>query len=288
VLAGSNETNGTFDIDNGTVVVEGTFFAGGFFFDPVFNVNAGGTLAGSGSVRGSVAVTDGGTIAPGASAGTLATKDLTLDAGAVHDYELAAPGTVGSGVNDRIDSDGNVVLDGTLNISDVGGFGPGTYRLIDYTGSLIDDGLEIGSAPAGLSYTVDTSTAGQVDLVVSGSNAGILVLPERIGFGEVESGTSSAPAPVLVTSDGIDPLMVGSVQLAGSGATAFGVSEDLCTGQTLPAGADCDIAVTFSATGIGLRLAWLEIPSNAANLPARVPLIGYAVTADNLFTNSFE
>lgn len=65
---------------------------------------------------------------------------------------------------------GNLTLDGTLDVEDIGGFGPGVYRLFDYGGTLTDNGLDIGSAPEGYgsdNLAVQTSVAHQVNLVAS-------------------------------------------------------------------------------------------------------------------------
>ncbi|MEI9898260.1 MAG: hypothetical protein WDN28_31485 [Chthoniobacter sp.] len=81
---------------------------------------------------------------------------------------MAAPNVVG-GVNDLTEVTGTLTLGGgTLNITGLPGFGIGTYRLIDYTGSLLGSTLHIGMAPLGYLYTVDTSILGQVNLDVAG------------------------------------------------------------------------------------------------------------------------
>ena len=67
---------------------------------------------------------------------------------------------------------GNLTLDGRLNVTDAGGFGAGVYRLFDYGGSLAGGGLAIGSLPSGQSGTVQTAVAGQINLVVSGTDPG--------------------------------------------------------------------------------------------------------------------
>jgi hypothetical protein len=54
-----------------------------------------------------------------------------------------------------------------LNIEGLAGFGVGVYRLFDYTGSLTDNGLDLGSLPSGFLYAIDTSTSSQVNLNVS-------------------------------------------------------------------------------------------------------------------------
>lgn len=55
------------------------------------------------------------------------------------------------------------------NASSAGGFGAGLYRLVNYDGSLTDNGLEIGHAPNGFgssNLTAQTATANQVNLLV--------------------------------------------------------------------------------------------------------------------------
>jgi len=152
---------GTTNVTGGTLKVNDTL--GG-----TVNVT-GGTLGGSGTLSGNVAVT-GGAIAPGNSPGTLTIGgDLALAAGSSLDFQLGSPsGTAGTD-SDLIDVGGNLTLDGTLNVADAGGFGAGLYRLINYGGTLTDNGLDIGAAPAGYNstnLTVQTATAGQVNLLV--------------------------------------------------------------------------------------------------------------------------
>jgi fibronectin-binding autotransporter adhesin len=65
VLAGSSGYGGATDVNAGTLRVAGTLSC------PLVNLNAGGTLAGSGTVSALVSVNAGGTIAPGNSIGQL-------------------------------------------------------------------------------------------------------------------------------------------------------------------------------------------------------------------------
>ena len=62
---------------------------------------------------------------------------------------------------------GNLALGGTNNISGGGGFTNGTYTLMTCTGTLSGSPPALGTVPAGYNYAFDTSTAGQVKLVVS-------------------------------------------------------------------------------------------------------------------------
>jgi fibronectin-binding autotransporter adhesin len=76
------------------------------------------------------------------------------------------PGIINAAVNDLTKVNGDLLLDGTLNVTPLAGFGVGVYRLFDYTGTLIDNGLDVGSLPAGLAGFIDLSTPNQVNLDV--------------------------------------------------------------------------------------------------------------------------
>jgi hypothetical protein len=66
---------------------------------------------------------------------------------------------------------GGLTLNSTLNISDGGGFGAGTYTLFSYnTGFGLSGTPVLGTKPAGYNYSLDTSTAGQVNLIVTSTN----------------------------------------------------------------------------------------------------------------------
>ena len=176
----------------------------------------GGRLSG-GEIGGTVIAT-GGTIAPGHSPGIMTIGgDLLLNASSVLEFELGSPtGTAGVD-SDLIEVAGNLTLDGTLNIIDVGGFGEGLYRLIDYGGTLTDNGLDIGSVPAGYdasNLTVQTSVLNQVNLLVGPSAVSPEPETPTLGFmwdgsnttanGAVDGGTGTwtATATNWTTADG--------------------------------------------------------------------------------------
>lgn len=114
------------------------------------------------SATAAVTVTNGGIVSM--QGGQLVTPKLSLFPTAVLDFGLTTPGA-----NNpiKITGTGGLILDGTVNVNDLGGFTTGTYLLMTYTGILTDNGLNVGVLPAGFSATVDNSTAGQVDLDVT-------------------------------------------------------------------------------------------------------------------------
>ena len=155
ILSGNN-TLGPVSISAGSLLFNGASTS------VAVTVN-GGTLGGTGSVSGAVTVNNGGHLAPGASVESLQVGALTLNAGSVLDFELAAPG-----VSDLTDVLGLLTLNGgSLNLTDAGGLASGTYTLIDYgtlTGNVASLGTPTG--PGGYDFSlVDTGSA--INLVVA-------------------------------------------------------------------------------------------------------------------------
>jgi fibronectin-binding autotransporter adhesin len=135
-----------------------------------FTLGASQTLMGSGTVVGAMAIN--GTVAPGAgSAGTLSTGDFTLASTAALSFKLQSGDvTIGNNINDLISVGGNLTLDGTLDITELGGSlaDGSTYRLFNYTGTLTDNTVDLSSAFLALhpGSTIDTSVSGEIDLQV--------------------------------------------------------------------------------------------------------------------------
>ncbi len=130
-------------------------------------VNSGGRLSGTGTIIGDVVVNAGGHLAPGYSGTTLTTGNLFLDNAAELDFEFGEANAPGSGLNDVVNVNGNLTLDGILNISSSAGgdFGAGLYRLFNYTGTLINGGVVFGNVADPTELYVQTSVANQVNLI---------------------------------------------------------------------------------------------------------------------------
>ncbi|HGM5808661.1 TPA: autotransporter domain-containing protein [Serratia marcescens] len=135
-----------------------------------------------GTVGGSVTASGDGTVAVAGNG--IIKGDLTFNRGGVLEGEQGQTLHVGGALKLDRDSQvnvglssapsptlfkvaGDLTLDGTLNVSDQGGFGAGIYRLFDYGGRLFDNGLTIGRTPTGVTadnLAIQTAIYGQVNL----------------------------------------------------------------------------------------------------------------------------
>ncbi|NKD25471.1 autotransporter outer membrane beta-barrel domain-containing protein [Citrobacter freundii] len=166
-LTGDNTYTGTTDVNEGVLLVNGNQSAA----TGQVTVKSGATLGGNGIIGGSVDVLDDAHITAGAainSVGKLTTGSLTLSDNAQLDYQFGQAYTPGGAFNDLIDVNGDLTLDGKLNIetSPGGSFDVGVYRVINYTGTLTNNVMDIANAPeAADSLYVQTSVKNQVNLV---------------------------------------------------------------------------------------------------------------------------
>lgn len=174
-LDGSNQIANTSTV---TVNAFGSFVMGSNRSETVAAVNLNqGTLSAHGSLTAQV-TSVGGTINPGAGATSGDTLNITgnlaVDGNSTFEYLLSGTDqSVGAGVNDFINIVGNLTLDGTLNISELDSFSTATtgdsWRLFDYSGTLVDNGLALGTTPtlgSGLNFEIDTLTPNQINLVI--------------------------------------------------------------------------------------------------------------------------
>ncbi|MBZ9822831.1 autotransporter-associated beta strand repeat-containing protein [Mesorhizobium sp. CA4] len=163
ILTAANSYGGQTNVNSGTLLVNGNQ-AGA---TGLTAVAGGATLGGTGIIGGDVTMADGSTLSPGGSgnsAGALTINgNLTLSGGTSLAYNFGQANAPGGALNDVVNVGGNLTLDGTLNITATAGgsFGPGVYRVFNYNGSLIDNGLALTSPD----YSVQTSIANQVNLI---------------------------------------------------------------------------------------------------------------------------
>jgi fibronectin-binding autotransporter adhesin len=180
VVSGSNTYLGNTVVSVGALLVNGNQSSA----SGAVSVASGATLGGSGTIGGAVSILAGGIVTPGNSPGTLTVNNtLTLAGASILNFELnAADTTVGGGINDLITGVTDLTLDGILNLSGAGDWTTvadnTSWRLFNYTGTLSGGGLTLGSTPTladGRSFQIDTSTTGQVNVVVVPEPSAVLL-----------------------------------------------------------------------------------------------------------------
>lgn len=144
---GASLSVGTFDV-NGTV-------NGG----PTLTVT--GTLTGNGTLNSAVTVAAGATLNPLAGAPGLRTGALTMNN--TTQYKVTVGATA-----PHVTVNGGLVLDGILTVTAGAGLAAGTFALMNATGAVTDNHLQIPSATVPAGFNIGTAVAGQqVNLIVS-------------------------------------------------------------------------------------------------------------------------
>ncbi len=168
-LTGANTYSGATLVNGGTLKVNGSKSGAG-----AVSVNAGGTLAGTGSVAGTTTVNGGGRIAPGdGGVGTLAVAELTLQDGGALVVEFRA-----GSANDMIDA------------------GPGAVNIAAGGVYLVAEGTDTPWAPATLPVTVNLIRYGSL----VGSPEGLFVLNPVAGLNYI-FGTSGNWITLTIETD---------------------------------------------------------------------------------------
>lgn len=137
-------------------------------------------------------------------------------------------------------------------------FAPATVAA--YAGS-----VAIASTAAGSPHSVGLTGSG----VAPTPTAPVATLsPVAVDFGMLSLNTSSTTRTVKLTNSGNAPLSVAGWGLSGANPGDFSQSSTCPPGSTLNPGATCDVAVRFTPTATGARLATVTLASNAAGSPA--------------------
>jgi hypothetical protein len=241
--------------------------------------NAQATLAQTNMLAGNRGVTLG--------AGTLTiSNNLALSASDVYSYVL------GGGASSVVVK-GSLALGGTNNIIAGSGFTNGTYTLMTYTGTLSGTTPVLGSVPPDFNYAFDTTTAGQVNLVITlptppapanlmaqGTNLSVglqwFASPGASGYNLMRSTTNGGPYGVI-TSPGTTNYSDSSVNpgttyyYVVSATNSFGASPNSVQASAVPLPSLNSTNLVFAAGGNQLQLSWppdhlgwrLEIQTNS-------------------------
>jgi hypothetical protein len=110
---------------------------------------------------------------------------------------------------------------------------------------------------------------------ISGPSA--LLSATSLSFGSIQTGTSSTPQTVTLTSNGGEALSVNSISISGPDATQFQEMDTCQIPSVLQPTKFCSISITFMPTGTGSLQATLFITDNAPGSPQSVQLSGTGI-----------
>jgi len=98
--------------------------------------------------------------------------------------------------------------------------------------------------------------------------------PTSLTFGAQAINTTSAAQSIRITNTGNGSLFINSAATRGANPLDFTQVDDGCSGLTLPVGASCSVAISFSPKATGTRSATFILTDNAPASPQTVPISG--------------
>ena len=244
--------------------------AGGSITAPSgLNIN-GGTLGGSGTVTGNV--TNNGTVAPGTSAGGLTVSgNYTMTASGILDIELA--GTTPVSTYDRLNVSGTANLNGTLNVTLIGGYTPvggETYAPLLFT-TRVGDFIPPKNLPTfagGGSFTASYSGSSLVLTAIVTADLGITQTSsvstalhgQNVVYTITATNNAFANATNVVVTNTFSN--AGFVSVSTTLGTCTGTGPVTCTITTLPVGNSATITLTLNANTLGTMSNNATVTSN--------------------------
>jgi hypothetical protein len=130
-----------------------------------------------------------------------------------------------------------------------------------------------GARTATLSVADNASGSPQtVSLSGTGTAPGASVSPTSLSFGSRSVATTTTPQTITLANSGNATLTITSLAVTGTNASDFAQTNNC--GNSVAAGANCTIRVTFTPSARGARTATLSVVDNASAGPQTVSLSG--------------
>jgi|GEM_PF-807337 len=105
----------------------------------------------------------------------------------------------------------------------------------------------------------------------------IVVSATSLAFGSIQTGTSSSPQVVTLTSNGGQALSINSISLSGADASQFTESDTCHAPTVIQPNNFCTVSIVFAPSATGPLQAVLTFTDNAPNSPQSVSLSGTGV-----------
>jgi hypothetical protein len=215
---------------------------------------------------------------------------------------VAAADVNGDGKLDLITNGVSVLLgngDGTFRIGTGISAGGAFLRIADFNGDgkldlametgnlLIFLGNGDGTFQSPLSFFAsftgglaigDFNDDGKLDLVDDNLRLQTTVnlSPPQVNFGNQQIGTTSQPQIATLTNLATSILVIKHIGIHGTNSKNFAQTNNC--GSSLPAGASCNISVTFTPSAAGARMAALNVSYKGVGSPQTVALSGTGIT----------
>ncbi len=160
LTADSSGYSGAVDVRAGDLRLDGAILGGSL------SVDNQADLGGHGTISGAASFASGATLFGQSNQQITFGNGLTLASGSQTDVTLnGAPSTQA-----LFDVNGDLALNGTLNVDDGSVVSAGVYRIFDYSGTLTDNGMTIGTVAGGnvTDYSLQTAINHQVNLISTG------------------------------------------------------------------------------------------------------------------------
>jgi hypothetical protein len=119
-----------------------------------------------------------------------------------------------------------------------------------------------------------SDTSGNQVIDLTGTGEGVQLSATFLGFGKVKVGVSSAPKVLTAQILGTASATFGTLSINGANPGDYSLQSDTCSGQTIPAGGNCQVDVIFKPLLTGTRTANLNLPNNDGPSPLVVRLSG--------------